>query len=150
MREFPHLQEDFVVVQAGAERVQRVMTEHGLMERWMSPAVSFAPLEGWRFDRGARWRLRIAGLGPMLEADYIVFERRDGLILWAFDGFWEGFDAWHWRPRGEGGETMIQNRIEYRLKLAGLDLIWPATLGALMGWDADVQMRRLKQVCEEA
>jgi hypothetical protein len=149
MSELPHLQEDFVVVGADMARVGRAMTERGLMERWMSPAVSFLPLEGWRFDRGARWRLRMAGLGPLIEADYIVFERREGLIVWAFDGAWEGFDAWHWRPHGAGDETLIQNRIEYRLKLPGLGLIWPATIGPLMSWDADMQMQRLKQVCEE-
>lgn len=129
-------------------RVGQVMTDQALMERWMSPAVVFAPLDGWRFDRGARWRLRLPGAGGIIEADYIVFDRREGLILWAFDGFWEGFDAWHWRPHGDG-ETLIQNRIEYRLKSPGLALIWPATVGPLMGWDADMQMRRLKHVCEE-
>jgi hypothetical protein len=144
MSELPHIQEDFVVVRTGMERVDQVMTDETLMMRWMSPAVRFMPLEGWRFDRGARWQLSVAGI----EANYIVFERRDGLILWAFDGFWEGFDAWHWRPHGDG-ETLIQNRIEYRVKLAGLDLIWPVTVGPVMGWDADVQMRRLQSVCED-
>ncbi|NNJ10477.1 SRPBCC family protein [Chloroflexales bacterium ZM16-3] len=149
MSEFPHKQEDFVVVRADMVRVGHVMTDQSHMERWTSPAVRFTPLDGWRFDRGARWRLSIPGLGSLLEADYSVFDRREGLILWAFDGFWEGFDAWHWRPHGGSGETLIQNRIEYRLKVPGLSLIWPATVGPLMGWDADVQMRRLQQVCEE-
>jgi hypothetical protein len=148
MSELPHLQEDFVVVRAGMARVDQVMTDKALMGRWISPTVRFVPLDGWRFNRGARWRLSMTGLGSLLEADYSVFERREGLILWAFDGFWEGFDAWHWRPHGDGG-TLIQNRIEYRLKLAGLGLIWPVTIGPVMGWDADVQMRRLQGVCDD-
>jgi hypothetical protein len=148
MSELPHLQEDFVIVRAGMERVGAVMTAQALMERWISPAVRFVPLDGWRFDQGARWKLRLPGLGGLIEADYMVFERREGLILWAFDGFWEGFDAWHWQPQGEG-KTLIQNRIEYRVKLAGLSLVWPVTIGPVMGWDADVQMGRLKSVCED-
>lgn len=128
-------------------RVDAVMTERALMERWMSPAVRFEPLDGWGFAAGSRWRLTLTGLGRLLEASYVVHERSPGLILWAFEGFWEGFDAWHWRPQGEG-RTLIQNRIEYELRLPALDLIWPATVGPLMGWDAKVQMERLKGVCE--
>jgi hypothetical protein len=148
MSELPQLQEVFTIVAAAMDRVELVMTGRSLMAGWMSPAVRFEPLDGWRFDRGARWRLTLAGLGSALEADYIVFARRPGLILWAFSGFWEGFDAWQWRPHGPG-QTLIQNRIEYRLNMAALSVIWPVTLGPLMGWDAQAQMNRLRHVCEE-
>lgn len=143
-----HLLEEFVVVAAPMERVETVMTAQGHMRRWMSGAVQFTPLDGWRFDAGARWKLTLSGLGRLLEAYYIVHERRPGLVLWAFDGFWEGFDAWHWLPADQG-RTLIQNRVEYALRLPALDLVWPATVGPLMGWDARAQMQRLKQVCEE-
>lgn len=149
MEQHRYLQEEFVVVAAPLARVEAAMTERALMERWMSPAVRFEPLDGWQFDAGARWRLTLSGLGRLLEAHYVVHERSPGLILWAFDGFWEGFDAWHWLPQGNGGHTLIQNRIEYDLRLPALDLIWPASVGPLMGWDAKVQMERLKKVCEE-
>jgi hypothetical protein len=148
MEQHTHLQEEFVVVTAPLERVEAAMTERALMERWMSPAVRFEPLDGWQFSAGARWRLRLTGLGRLLEANYVVYERSAGLILWSFDGFWEGFDAWHWRPHGAHGQVLIQNRIEYTLRFPGLDLIWPATMGPLMGWDAKVQMDRLRRVCE--
>lgn len=75
---YNHLLEEFVVVTASLERVEAVMTEHELMQRWMSGAVQFAPLDGWRFDQGARWRLSLSGLGRLLEADYTVHERRQG------------------------------------------------------------------------
>lgn len=150
MEHYAHLQEEFVVVAAPLAQVERVMTEQPLMLRWMSPAVRFEPLEGWSFARGARWRLTLTGLGRVLEASYIVYDRQPGLILWAFDGFWEGFDAWHWRPYQDNlKHTLIQNRIEYNLRIPIIDLLWPATVGPLMGWDARVQMRRLKRVCEE-
>jgi hypothetical protein len=148
MSDFPNIQEDFVVVAADMAYVGRVMTEQALMKRWISSAVVFEPLDGWSFDQGARWRLRLPVLGNIVEANYVVFERREGLILWSYDGFWEGFDAWHWLPQGEG-KTLIQNRLEYRLKLPIIDRIWPATIGPLMAWDADVQMQRLKKVCED-
>ncbi len=141
------LLEEFVEVTAPLERVEAVMTERDLMLRWMSPAVRFEPLDGWRFDQGAPWRLNLTGVGQLLEAHYHVHERRPGLILWAFEGFWEGFDAWHWLPLA-AGQTLIQNRIEYRLRLPIIDLIWPITIAPLMGWDARVQMQRLRQVCE--
>ncbi|WP_298403395.1 SRPBCC family protein [uncultured Chloroflexus sp.] len=146
---FPYLLEEFVMVNTPMDRVEQVMTDQTLMERWMSPAVQFTPLDGWRFDVGAPWRLRLTGVGPLLEAGYVVAERRPGLVLWAFDGFWEGFDAWHWLPwQGRTDQTLIQNRIEYRLKVPGLDLIWPLTIAPLMQLDAKAQMQRLKVVCE--
>lgn len=146
---FPHLLEEFVVVNAAMDRVETVMTDETLMKRWMSPAVQFIPLDGWNFATGARWRLRLTGVGPLLEAGYLVVERRPGLILWAFDGFWEGFDAWQWLPwQGNPDQTLIHNRIEYRLRVPGLDLIWPLTIAPLMKLDAQAQMVRLRQVCE--
>lgn len=143
-----YLLEEFIIVSADMARTEAVMSERSLMERWMSGAVRFEPVDGWRFDQGARWKLTLTGLGRLLEARYVVHERRPGLILWSFEGFWSGFDAWHWLPQGPG-QTLIQNRIEYSLRLPALDLIWPATVGPLMGWDARAQMQRLKHVCEE-
>lgn len=150
MKDYAYLQEEFIVVAASPERVEQVMTNQALMRRWMSPTVRFEPLEMWSFERGARWRLTLTGLGRVLESQYVVYDRQPGLILWAFDGFWEGFDAWRWLTfPHDATKTLIQNRIEYNLRIPVLDLIWPTTIGPLMGWDAKVQMRRLKGVCEE-
>ncbi|PDV96420.1 SRPBCC family protein [Candidatus Chloroploca asiatica] len=150
MIERTHLLEEFVVVRAPMGRVEAVMTERDPMLRWMSGAVRFEPVDGvWTFDQGTRWQLTLSGLGRLLQASYVVHERRPGLILWAFDGFWEGFDAWHWMPQQDPEHTLIQNRIEYQLRVPVIDVVWPATVGPLMGWDARVQMQRLKQVCEE-
>lgn len=144
-----HVQEEFVVVHAPMEVVESVMTDRELMLRWMSPTVRFEPLDGWRFDTGAPWRLTLTGLGNLLVADYVVHERQPGLVLWAYTGFWQGFDAWHWMPAPEDPQqTIIQNRLEYELRVPGLNLIWPVTVGPLMGWDARVQMKRLREVCE--
>jgi hypothetical protein len=143
------LQEEFVVVRATLAQVEAVMTKRTLMQRWMSPAVQFAPEDGeWSFAEGSRWQLTLSGLGDLLRADYIVQERRAGLILWAFDGFWQGFDAWHWFTAAAPGQIVIQNRIEYEVRVPGLAALWPLTVGPLMGWDARVQMHRLKEVCE--
>ncbi len=145
-----HLLEEFVVVNAPMERVEQVMTDEPLMRRWMSPAVQFKPAHNWSFAQGERWSLTLTGVGDILRANYIVHERRPGLVLWYFNGFWEGFDAWHWMPdQNHAGHTLIQNRIEYELCIPGLDLLWPLTVAPFMGWDARVQMQRLKQVCEE-
>lgn len=141
-------QETFVLVQADMARVEAVMTEQSLMQRWMSSAVRFVPRDGWSFAVGARWQLQLTGVGQLLEADYVVHERRPGLILWAFYGFWEGFDAWHWLPHTDPAHTLIQNRIEYQIMIPGIAQVWPFTIGPLMDWDARVQMERLQRVCE--
>ncbi|MCG8353128.1 MAG: SRPBCC family protein [Chloroflexales bacterium] len=146
-----HLQEEFVIVNTPMQRVEAVMTERNLMELWMSPAVRFEPLDDWRFATGDRWRMTLTGVGDLLHADYVVHDRQPGLVLWAFNGFWEGFDAWRWLPDSDApaAQTIIQNRIEYEIRIPGLDLLWPVTVGPLMGWDARVQMQRLKRVCED-
>ncbi|NJM08133.1 SRPBCC family protein [Candidatus Gracilibacteria bacterium] len=144
-----YLQEEFIVVSATLVQVDAAMTERALMQRWMSPAVQFAPQHGnWSFAEGTRWQLTLSGLGDLLRAEYVVQERQPGLILWAFDGFWQGFDAWHWFAASAPGQVIIQNRIEYDLRVPGLAAIWPLTVGPLMGWDARTQMQRLKEVCE--
>lgn len=150
MSDFPHIQEEFVVVRADMARVEAVMTERDLTERWMSRAVRFAPVGAWSFEQGAQWHLQLTGLGRLFEAAYVVYERRPGLILWAFEGFWEGFDAWQWMPAADRPATIIQNRLEYTLRIPGLAQLWPATIGPLMGWDARVQMERLRDVCENS
>jgi hypothetical protein len=144
------LLEEFIDADAPFEAVDEVMTQEALMRRWMSPAVQFRPCEGWRFDQGARWQLELTGLGPVLRADYVVQMRQPGLILWAFGGFWEGFDAWHWwgDPRDRARRTLIQNRIEYHVTNPIARAVW-APISLAMEWDARVQMRRLQEVCEQ-
>ncbi|NJP07861.1 MAG: SRPBCC family protein [Chloroflexaceae bacterium] len=143
--------EEFVVVHAPMDVVDRVITERNLMMRWASPSVRFDPLDGWRFDEGAPWKLTLTGLGDVMPADYVVHAREPGLILWAYNGFWEGFDAWHWFPASNDphGPTIIQNRLEYELRSPLLPLFWRFTLVPFMKWDAEVQMQRLKRVCEQ-
>ncbi len=147
-----YIQEEFIIVDVPMQMVETVMTDRDLMRRWMSPAVQFTPVNGWQFDEGARWQLGLTGLGNVLTADYVVCERREGLILWHYTGFWHGYDAWHWfaLPQNPDQQTVIQNRLEYTLDIRWLDPIWPFTFVPFMDWDARVQMQRLKQVCETA
>lgn len=145
-----HILEEFVVVDAPMTTVDAIMTERELMDRWVSPAVKFTPLDGWSFEQDARWKLTLTGLGDLLVAHYIVHERKPGLILWAYNGFWEGFDAWHWFPNPDNTQqTIIQNRLEYELRTPVLGAIWPLTVEPFMKWDAREQMKRLKRVCAQ-
>jgi hypothetical protein len=146
-----NLLEEFIDIDAPFDTIDRVMTDEALMRRWMSPAVRFRPSDGggWGFEEGRRWQLELSGVGPLLRADYVVHARREGLILWAFDGFWEGFDAWHWwrDPREPQRKTIVQNRIEYEIRNPLAQALW-TPVGLAMEWDARVQMRRLQEICE--
>lgn len=63
MNSVTQTQETFVLVRADMARVEAVMTEQALMQRWMSPAVRFVPRDGWSFAAGARWQLQLTGVG---------------------------------------------------------------------------------------
>ncbi len=143
-----HILEEFTLVHAPMEAVDRIMTEKPLMDRWASPSVQFKPRNGWSFEKGAQWRLTLTGLGPLLSADYVVYDRQPGLILWYYNGFWEGCDAWHWWqvPTAPQHQTIIQNRLEYELRIPGLELIWSSVMVPLMQFDARIQMMRLQRV----
>lgn len=144
-----YVMEEFVVVNAPMDSVEEVITSRELMRRWASPSVQFTPKGEWSFEEGSEWTLTLTGLGMLLPAHYVVYERRPGLILWSYTGFWEGFDAWHWMPNVHRREqTIIQNRLEYRLRVPLLHIVWSAVMVPLMNWDARIQMKRLKGVCE--
>lgn len=144
-----YILEDFTVGNAPMEAVDRIITDRDLMKRWASPTVQFTPRNGWTFEQGAEWTLTLTGLGPLLKANYVVYDRKPGLILWYYNGFWEGFDAWHWwrAPNNPQHQTIIQNRLEFELRVPGLDIIWLPIMTPLMRLDMRIQMQRLHGVC---
>jgi hypothetical protein len=116
------------------------------MHRWLNPALRCDPIGEWNTEVGGRSRFVIQT--PLWQPTLIstVVEREAGLIVWAFEGFFQGRDRWECQPTSGG--TLLLNRFEFEIVnpivRAGFD--WVAA-----DWtqqDMQAQLKRLKQVAE--
>jgi hypothetical protein len=138
--------EQTIVISASVTDVERCITEQELMHRWLNPALRCEPLGPWDTSLGGRSRFVIQT--PVWQPTLVstVVERQPGLIVWAFEGFFQGRDRWQCHPIPAG--TTLLNRFEFAvvnpIVRAGFD--WFAA-----DWtqrDMQAQLQRLKQVAE--
>lgn len=139
--------EQDIYIRASATAVEQCLTDLELMHRWLNPALRCDPVGSWSTELGARsrFRIQVPVLQPTLSNR--VVERRPGLIVWQFNGFFEGRDRWECCPEGEG--TQLINRFEFQIPnpivRQGFD--WFAA--SWVQQDMQAQLRRLKRVAEE-
>lgn len=89
--------------------------------------------------------IQIPLLQPTLKST--VVEREPGLVVWEFEGFFQGRDRWECQPNAKG--TKLINRFEFdipnplvRYGFNTFALKWTKQ-------DMQAQLRRLKRVAEE-
>ena len=76
-----------------------------------------------------------------------MIERSPGLIVWGFEGFFQGRDRWECQQTAQG--TQLVNRFEF--EIPNLVIRWGFHTFAA-GWtkkDMQAQLDRLKRVAEE-
>jgi len=139
--------EQSIQINASATVVERCITDRMLMHRWLNPALSCEPVGDWSTDIGSRSRfvIQIPVLKPTLRS--VVVERAPGLIVWQFEGFFQGSDRWECQPVAQG--THLINRFEFEIPNPIID--WGFNTFAIR-WtkeDMQAQLRRLKRVAEE-
>ena len=139
--------EQSIQINASATVVERCITDHALMHRWLNPALRCEPVGEWSTDVGSRSRfvIQIPIVKPTLHS--VVLERQPGLIVWGFKGFFQGRDTWECQPLPEG--TRLLNRFEF--EIPNPLIRWGFNTFALT-WtkeDMQAQLRRLKRVAEE-
>ncbi|PSN16914.1 SRPBCC family protein [filamentous cyanobacterium CCT1] len=141
-----HVFEHSISVRASATDVEQCLTRLELMHRWLNPALRCEPIGDWSTDVGAqsRFLIQLPFKQPTLIST--VVERAPGLIVWSFQGFFNGRDRWECSPDAAG--TSLLNRFEFEISnpvvQAGFN--WFAA-----DWtkrDMAAQLRRLKQVAE--
>jgi hypothetical protein len=138
--------EQSIAIQASAAVVEQCLTDLVLMHRWLNPALRCEPIGVWSTDLGSRsqFAIRAPLWSPSLQST--VVEREPGLIVWQFEGFFQGQDRWECRPVAAG--TVLLNRFEFEIPnpLVNLGFNWLAA-----DWtqkDMQAQLKRLKQVAE--
>ena len=135
-----------IQINASAEVVELCLTDRVLMHRWLNPMLVCEPIGNWSTELGARSRfiIKIPALRPTLES--VVIEREAGLIIWQFEGFFQGRDRWECQESDNG--TVLLNRFEFTIP--NIIVKWGFNLFAAT-WtkrDMEAQLQRLKLVAE--
>ncbi|MGB3691355.1 MAG: SRPBCC family protein [Spirulinaceae cyanobacterium] len=138
--------EQSIHIKASATIVEKCLTDRELMHRWLNPALHCEPIGKWSTEVGSRSRfiIKVPVLQPTLKS--VVIEREPGLIVWGFEGFFQGSDRWECQPDSEG--TKLLNR--FKFKVANPVISWGFNTFAA-SWtkkDMKAQLRRLKRVAE--
>jgi Polyketide cyclase / dehydrase and lipid transport len=139
--------EQSIQINSPATVVERCITDRALMHRWLNPALRCEPVGEWNTDLGGRSRFSI--MVPLLEPslESTVVERQPGLIVWQFEGFFQGRDRWECQPIEKG--TRLINRFEF--EIPNPIIRWGFNTFAA-NWtksDMEAQLRRLKLVAQE-
>jgi hypothetical protein len=138
--------EQSININASATVVERCITERELMHRWLNPLLSCEPIGDWSTNVGSRSRflIKIPLLQPSLKS--VVAEREPGLVVWQFDGFFQGRDRWECQPYYDG--TKLINRFEFSIPNPIVRWGFDRFAAKLTREDMKAQLRRLKRVAE--
>ncbi|BAB77549.1 SRPBCC family protein [Anabaena sp. FACHB-709] len=139
--------EQSIQINATASTVERCITDLTLMHRWLNPVLRCEPVgETWSTDIGSKSRfiIQIPLLQPTLNT--VVSERQPGLVVWTFQGFFQGSDRWECQPIEQG--TQLINRFEFDIPNPLVSWGFNTFAAAWTKQDMQAQLRRLKRVAE--
>ena len=77
----------------------------------------------------------------------VVVERQPGLVVWEFQGFFQGRDRWECQPTEKG--TLLLNRFEYDIPNPLVSWGFNTFAASWTKEDMQAQLRRLKRVAEQ-
>jgi hypothetical protein len=139
--------EQSIQINASATVVEHCITDRALMHRWLNPALRCEPVGEWSTDVGSRSRfvIQIPLLAPTLNS--VVVERQPGVVVWGFEGFFQGRDRWECQPVAQG--TRLLNRFEFEIPNPLIRWGFNTFAEHWTKEDMQAQLRRLKRVAEE-
>lgn len=143
----PGVFEQSIHIGASATFVERCFTDLTLMHRWLNPALRCMPVGQWSTEVGgcSRFIIQVPFIEPSLRS--VVVEREPGLVVWQFNGFFQGRDRWECQPCDTG--TWLLNRFEYRIANPIVAFGFNTFAAAWTRRDMMAQLERLKAVAEE-
>jgi hypothetical protein len=139
--------EQSIQINASSTVVERCITDLELMHCWLNPSLRCEPIGEWGTQRGdrSRFRLKIPLLQPSLKS--VVVEREPGLIVWEFEGFFQGRDRWECQPNSEG--TQLLNHFEFEIPNPIVSWGFYQFAADWTKNDMKAQLKRLKRIAEE-
>jgi len=140
------LLEQSIEIQASPEVVEHCISDRDLMHRWLNPMLTCEPIGTWSTQLNSRSRfiIKIPLWKPSLESK--VIERESGLIVWEFQGFFQGCDRWECQPISEG--TKLINRFEFTIPNPLVSFGFNVFAATLTKQDMEAQLKRLKLLAE--
>ncbi|HEY9827082.1 MAG TPA: SRPBCC family protein [Stenomitos sp.] len=138
--------EQSIDIQADLQRVDQTITERDLMHRWLNPALRCEAIGAWSTAIGAEclFVIQIPFWKPTLRSR--VIERRLGLVVWEFDGFFQGCDRWECQP--EADRIRLTNRFEFTIPSPIIATGFNIFAAHWTRRDMQSQLIRLKAVAE--
>jgi hypothetical protein len=139
--------EQSIEINATSAVVERCFTDLTLMHRWLNPALSCQPVGGsWSTEVGSEslFIMQIPVVKPTLKS--VVVEREPGLVVWEFQGFFQGRDRWECQPTPQG--TRLVNRFEFDIPNPIVSWGFNNFAASWTQKDMQAQLRRLKRVAE--
>ncbi|WP_017653713.1 SRPBCC family protein [Fortiea contorta] len=144
----PQILEQSIQINATSAVVERCVVDLTMMHRWLNPVLRCEPVgEVWSTDLGSesRFIIQIPLVQPTLKC--VVVERKPGLIVWEFQGFFQGRDRWECQPVAQG--TSLLNRFEFHIPNPLVSWGFNTFAATWTQKDMQAQLRRLKRVAEE-
>ncbi|MFE4107020.1 SRPBCC family protein [Almyronema epifaneia] len=138
--------EQTIFIRASATTVERCIVDLDLMHRWLNPALRCEPIGEWTSALGSQSRFIVDV--PLLQPTLIstVVEREPGLVVWQFEGFFQGRDRWECLPHEQG--TQLLNRFEFKVPNPIVAFGFNTFAAKWTQQDMQAQLQRLKQVAE--
>ena len=136
-----------IYISASVETVECCIADPILMHRWLNPVLRCEPIGVWSTDLGgqSRFMIQLPLWQPTLKS--VVVEREPGLIVWAFEGFFQGRDRWQCQAKGQG--THLLNRFEFEIPNPLVRFGFNTFAAGWTKKDMQAQLQRLKQLAEE-
>ncbi|WP_341524844.1 SRPBCC family protein [Nostoc sp. UHCC 0302] len=144
----PQVLEQSIQINATASVVERCITDLALMHRWLNPVLRCEPVnEAWSTDVGSQSRfiIQIPLIQPTLNS--VVVERKPGIVVWEFKGFFQGRDRWECQPVEKG--TRLINRFEFDIPNPLVSWGFNTFAASWTKEDMQAQLLRLKRIAEE-
>jgi Polyketide cyclase / dehydrase and lipid transport len=140
--------EQSIAIRTNSTTVERCFTDLTLMNSWLNPILRCEVLEGtsWSTKLGAKshFVIQIPLIKPVLIST--IVEREPGLVVWEFDGFFQGRDRWEVQPQDQG--SLLINRFEFTIPNPIVAFGFNTFAAKWTKADMEAQLQRLKQVAE--
>jgi hypothetical protein len=140
--------EQSIAIRTNSTTVERCFTDLVLMNSWLNPILRCEVLEGlsWSTELGAKshFVIQIPLIKPVLIST--IVEREPGLVVWEFDGFFQGRDRWEVQPQAQG--SLLINRFEFTIPNPIVAFGFNTFAAKWTKADMEAQLQRLKQVAE--
>jgi hypothetical protein len=143
----PQVFEQSIEINASATVVEQCITDNALMHRWLNPVLRCEPVGEWRTDLGSKCRFIIQIPVLRLGLNCTIVERKPGLIVWGFEGYFKGRDRWECQPVSQ--KTLLLNRFEFEIPNPLVRFGFNTFATTWTQKDMQAQLQRLKRVAEE-